>query len=193
MKKLAAVPLILLLFAVPAVTQAQYTEDEGGLMLGPRLGYYQANEAEDGSFLFGLQLRSHISKYFGLELAATYRTTSEFTFTGGSVKTALVPITGSALIYLPISEHFKPYGLAGLGAYYTFYDTEGLAEKLAKDFDGKFTFGYHLGAGIEIPLNEGVAINVDYRYLFLDQDSSEDEFQPDLSGHLISAGLMFYL
>lgn len=184
MKKIATIPIVLLLFAFPAITQAQ--NSDGGLMLGPRLGYYQAQEADNGSFLFGLQLRSHLNEYFGVELAATYRTNSEFTIGGNSLKTGLVPITASALVYLPISPYVKPYGVAGLGAYYKFYDTEGWA---TDEFKDEFTFGYHLGAGVEIPLNEGMAIDVDYRYIFLDQEGSD----PDLSGHAITAGLMFYL
>lgn len=192
MKKLITVPLILLLFAFPSITQAQYEDDydEGNLMLGPRIGYYEADDAEEGAFLFGLQLRGHVNEYFGLELAATYRTTSEFEYTIAgqthSVKTGFVPITASALVYLPLNEHFLPYGVAGVGGYYTFRDTEG---SISDEFEGEFNFGYHLGFGLEVPLNEDVAINADYRYLWL----TPEEDQNDFSGHMITFGLMFYL
>lgn len=192
MKKLITIPLILLLFAVPSITKAQYSDDydDGNLMLGPRIGYYEAADAEDGAFLFGLQLRGHLNEYFGLELAATYRTTSEFEYAIAGqtykVKTGFIPITASALVYLPLNEHFMPYGVAGVGGYYTFRDTEGT---ISDEFEGEFNFGYHLGFGLEVPLNDDVAINADYRYLWL----TPEEDQNDFSGHMITFGFMFYL
>lgn len=191
MKKLITVPLIIFLFALPAITRAQYNEDydNSNIMLGPRIGYYQAVEAEDGAFYFGLQLRGHVNEWFGLELAATYRTTSEYELAGGGeVQTGTVPITASALVYLPINEHFMPYGIAGIGGYYTYHDVDGVLEEFVDDFQDEFIFGYHLGFGLEVPLGNSMAINADYRYLWL---SPENE--PDLSGHAVTFGLMFYL
>jgi len=60
----------------------------------------------------------------------------------------------------------------------------------------KVRFGYHLGFGLEIPLNEQLALHGDYRYLFLD-NAFEKELQFDFSGmkyraHSISAGFAVY-
>src|SRR5699024_4485737 len=123
-------------------------------------------------------------------LAATYRTTSEFSLpAGGEVQTGLVPITGSALVYLPISEHFMPYGIAGIGGYYKYSDTDGVAEEFVDDYQDEFIFGYHLGFGVEVPLGEAIAVNADYRYTFLNPEENE----PDISGNAFTVGLMFYL
>ncbi len=194
MKKLITAPLILLLFAIPSLTHAQYIEDdmedEGGIMIGPRIGYYEFNDAEEGAFFVGLQLRGHLNDYFGLEFAATYRTTSEFQLSGGGeVQTGLVPITLSGLVYIPVSEHFMPYGIAGVGGYYRYSDTDGVAEEFVDDFQDEFIFGYHLGFGLEVPLSEAIAISADYRYTFLNPEENE----PDLSGNAFTVGLMFRL
>ncbi len=197
MKKLITAPLILLLFAVPSITQAQYVEDdmedEGGIMIGPRIGYYEFNDAEEGAFFVGLQLRGHLNDYFGLELAATYRTTSEFRVetTAGEareVQSGLIPITLSGLVYIPISEHFMPYGVAGVGGYYQYTDVDPAVD-LRNDFQDEFIFGYHLGFGLEIPLSEEIVINADYRYTFLNPEENE----ADLSGNAFTLGLMFRL
>ncbi len=195
MKKLITAPLILLLFAIPSISQAQYIEDdmneddEDMLMIGPRIGYYEFNDADDGAFFVGFQLRGHLNDYFGLEFAATYRTTSEFTVEGGEVQTGLVPITLSGLVYIPVSDHFMPYGVAGVGGYYRYSDFDGVGEEFINDYQDEFIFGYHLGFGLEVPLGETLAISGDYRYTFLNPEENE----PDVSGNAFTVSLMFYL
>jgi len=109
---------------------------------------------------------------------------------GQTVTTQFVPVTGSALLFLPISENIAPYGFAGLGAYYTIYDYEGA---FSNENDNEFNLGYHLGFGVELPLGSNTALNVDYRYLFLNSDTNEQDFSGEYSGNTITAGLMFYL
>ncbi|HLR76935.1 MAG TPA: porin family protein [Balneolaceae bacterium] len=198
MKKIITIPLILLLFAFPAITKAQYNQsynNNSNIMLGPRVGYYKASDADDGVFTLGLQLRGHISKWFGLELAASYRSSTEFDYNIGgdnySAKTGFVPITASAMLYLPINEHLLPYGTAGVGGYYTFRDTdaEGLPADFGDHYSDKFLFGYHLGFGLEVPISNAIAIDADYRYIWINHDDNRDDFD----GNSITFGVMFYL
>lgn len=187
MKKLVSI-FTVLLFIMPAVGLAQI---ESGFGIGPRLGYYQADDAEEGNAFGGIQIRGRLSPVFGLEAAVEYRAGQEYGIDDvQSMETSFVPVTASALLFLPVSDHFAPYGVAGLGAYYTIYDTEGFSE----DIDNEFNVGYHLGFGLEIPFNQNVALNADYRYLFLNPDRNEQDLEDtEFSGNAFTVGLMFYL
>src|SRR5699024_9766735 len=106
-------------------TGSAYAQIENTLGIGPRLGYYKVADADEGNFYGGLQLRARFSEVFGIEAAAEYRAGQKYELAGQSLETSFIPVTASALLFLPVNEHFVPYGVAGLGAYYTIYDTEG--------------------------------------------------------------------
>jgi len=58
----------------------------------------------------------------------------------------------------------------------------------------EFNFGYQLGFGAEFPLSSNAALNVDYRYLFLNPNDNETGTQnTHYSGNVFTAGIMFYL
>lgn len=176
----------LILFAIPAIGLAQI---ENGLGIGPRLGYYKASDAEEGNVFGGLQLRGRLSPVFGIEAAVEYRGKQQYDFAGQSGEVSFVPVTASALLFLPTAP-ISPYGIAGLGAYYTIYETEGIFE----DTDNQFNAGYHLGFGIEIPFGQRAAINADYRYVFLNPDTNEQNLDDtEFSSNVFTVGLMFYL
>ena len=187
MKKLATI-FAIVLFSLPAVGLAQINN---GLGIGPRLGYYEAEDADEGNIFGGLQLRGRFSEYFGIEAAVEYNPKQELGVEGvQTVEVSSVPLTASALLFLPVSEKFVPYGLAGLGAYYNIYDSEGLDD----DLDSTFNIGYQLGFGLQIPFNSNVALNADYRYRFLNPDTNEESLDDtDFSGNAFRLGLVFYL
>ncbi|MGM0545524.1 MAG: outer membrane protein [Bacteroidota bacterium] len=195
MKKLLLLLPILGFVFSPFVVEAQTSSSSDAtikntLGIGPRLGYYKANDAEQGNFYFGAQTRARLGAVLGLEGSVEYRAAQEYSIGGQSLETKLVPVTASALMFLPVSENFAPYGVAGLGAYYTIYDYEGAFD----DVDNEFNFGYHLGFGAELPINRNAALNVDYRYLFLNSDDNEMSTEnADYNGNAFTVGLMFYL
>ena len=56
----------------------------------------------------------------------------------------------------------------------------------------RFTLGWHLGGGIDFPLNPDVVFNADIRYYFLNY--GDDKVKDlNMDGYIISAGLTFYL
>lgn len=191
MKKLVTI-CVALLFTFPAIGFAQV---ESGLGIGPRLGYYEADDAEEGNFYGGLQLRARLSPIFGIEGAVDYRTAQEYNIAGTSVDVRQVPLTASALVFLPISEYIAPYGVAGLGAYYTITDIEDDGEIPGVEDENNVEFGYHLGFGLEVPFNNNVALNADYRYIFIDPSSDNfgDVDDADFNSSAFTVGLMFYL
>ncbi len=193
MKKLLLFPLFAFLLAPFTTTQAQSTDAaiKNTIGIGPRLGYYKANNADEGNFYFGAQSRIRMGSAFGLEGSIEYRAGQEYNVAPNQTVTAqFVPVTGSALLFLPVSKNIAPYGVAGLGAYYTIYDYEGT---FSNENDDEFNLGYHLGFGVEFPLSSNAALNFDYRYLFLNSDTNEQDFSGEYSGNTFTAGLMFYL
>jgi opacity protein-like surface antigen len=192
MKKLLLLPLLAFIFA-PMTVEAQTSSNatiKNTLGIGPRLGYYKAKDADEGSFYIGAQTRARLGSVLGVEGSVEYRAAQEYTIGGQSFETKFVPVTASALLFLPVSENFAPYGVAGLGAYYTIYEFEGVID----DVENEFNFGYHLGFGLEVPINENTALNFDYRYLFLNPDANEvSTDNTTYNGNVFTAGLMFYL
>lgn len=187
MKKLQTFLTLLLITLFYSNAQAQEYLIQNNSGLGPKIGYYKAPDAEDGTMFIGIQSRTK-GKYLGAEFTAEYRGEQSYSTTNGTLTVKQIPVTGSLLLFAPLAENFSPYGVAGLGAYYTFYDYDG--GFLNPGDDTEVNVGYHLGFGADIALSESAAFNVDYRYLFL--DGNDDISDKEYSGNVISAGLTFY-
>jgi len=167
------------------------------LGIGPRLGYYKSKDADEGNFYGGLQMRMRLGRVIGLEGTVEYRSTQTFKSQalGSTYETDIrqVPVTASFMTYLPVDPHFEPYLLGGIGAYYTIVDySQAFENNLNVSDESKVNLGFHLGFGLDLPINNKVALNADYRYLFLDgnNDNLQDK---QYSGNVFTAGLTFYL
>lgn len=185
-----------LTFFLGVITFASTAQDaaiKNTLGIGPRVGYYKADDADEGNFYGGLQLRLRPGPIIGIEGAVEYRAGQDYDFGTYTIETSFVPITASLLLFIPVSEYFAPYGLGGIGAYYTIYDSSGDLLGIEFDNDDTFNLGYHLGFGAEFPFSGNAALNIDYRYLFLNPDENEEALEDaDFSGNVFTAGLMFY-
>ncbi len=180
-------------FAASAQTAADRATIRNTIGVGPRLGYYKAQDADAGNYYGGLQARLKLGAIVGVEGSVEYRAGQEYGFSDYTVTTSFVPVTASLLIFAPLSESLAPYGVAGLGAYYTNYSYSEAAEALGFKDSSEFNLGYHLGFGLEIPLSRNVALNADYRYLFLNPGNNDESLMDaDFNGNVITAGLMFY-
>lgn len=187
MKKLILLFSIFMITALLSQASAQeyLIGDKSGF--GPKLGFYKAPAADDGTMFIGFQFRTK-SEFFGGELSVEYRGEQSYSTTSGDLTIKQVPVTGSLLLFAPIAKNLAPYGLAGLGAYYTIYDYKGGFFNPGDDTELKA--GYHLGFGTDLAISESAAFNFDYRYLFL--DGNDDFTEKQFSGNVISAGLTFY-
>jgi opacity protein-like surface antigen len=108
----------------------------------------------------------------------------------------IVPATASLIIYLPIAPNFTPYVLGGIGAHYVIEDYSQYLNNNNTPDRNKVRFGYQLGFGLELPLNNHLALIGDYRYLYID-NAFQKEIQYDFSStkirsHLINAGFLVY-
>ncbi|HLR91257.1 MAG TPA: outer membrane beta-barrel protein [Balneolaceae bacterium] len=194
-KKLILLTLFMggLTFAASAQSAADRASIKNTFGIGPRVGYYNSADADDGSFYGGLQARLRLGAFVGIEGAVEYRSKQEYGIGDYTMETSSIPVTASLMLFAPISEQFAPYAVGGLGAYHTRYSFSDEAEGLGLEDDNEFHMGYHVGLGFEIPLSSNVALNADYRYLFMNPDRNEESLEDtDFSGNVISAGLMFY-
>lgn len=80
---------------------------------------------------------------------------------GANVKTW--PVTASLLVY-PIPAN---YGLAGLGWYNA---TLEMPESMSIADKTNTRLGYHLGAGVELPVTPGLKVAGEFRNIFLDYE-----------------------
>jgi len=200
--------LVLILSAAPAFAQREYIENTIGF--GPRVGWYSSNDAEEGAWHFGAMARLRIGNNVGLEATLDYRDSERFS--AGRIDTrnynadvAYLPLTASLMIFIPVGSNFTPYGVAGLGWYYTLVDYDILTSTIPQlrdrfEDENSFVPGYHFGLGLEITFGSHFALHGDFRYLFLDTEinSVRDVLSADIDtknsdGLVLSAGFMVYL
>ena len=189
--------LALILSTAVFTASAQSAADRAGISntlgFGPRLGYYNAQDADQGNFYYGIQARYRPGAIVGIEAAVEYRAGNEFGIGNSTVKTSFVPVTLSLLLFAPVSDYFAPYGVAGLGAYFSRYRPSDVLEDLGIDNSSDFNLGYHLGFGVEVPFSSNFALSIDYRYIFLNPNENQESFQgANFNGNTLAASLMVY-
>lgn len=181
MKRLLAA-LIVFLFVLTAA-QAQ------SITAGPQLGYYKSQDADNASVMIGGALRVKLSSSFGFEGSINYKREK---FDDGNVKVTSYPVMATAMIYIiPIV-----YGAAGAGWYNVRYEYSELykSDEYGYKDETKQRFGYHLGAGAQLPVGN-VVLTGDARYVFLDLKldnlPSLKSFKSNF--YVLTAGILFRL
>ncbi|MCB9057909.1 MAG: outer membrane beta-barrel protein [Calditrichae bacterium] len=158
------------------------------LGIGPQVGYYKAKDA-DGSFMFGAAIRMHITPALGVEGSINYKQES---YDYVTVKSWPVLVTG---FFYPIPI---AYGSIGAGWYNTTLDYKkqelgnivvGIKDKTTQEF------GWHFGAGAELPVGSNTTLAGDIRYVFLDYDFEEIPGSDSINSnfYIITASLLFGL
>lgn len=189
---------------VEAQTQDRTTTHQGkgggpiqdAVGFGARGGYFISDDAETGAWFAGVHSRFRFGPVFGLEVALDYQGQQQFELENGDLQgeerdVRTIPVTASALIHAPLSNYFVPYGIAGGGLYFTFEEFDDL---LDLEDETSINPGFHLGAGLEIPASQNIAVHGDWRYLFL-EDALEENVDFDeqvLSGSVFTFGITFY-
>jgi hypothetical protein len=170
--------VVLTLFLIPLTGYA----DSEKIGLGVRAGLFKSNDADSMILYGGVQARWKVFPGMSLEGTLDYRPSEPYS---NNRKITSTPILASALFYPMPGGKFSPYLLGGLGLYYAkIEDSAGSSTS--------FTPGFHLGGGIDIPLNPDIIFNADIRYFFLNYDDQKVK-NLNTNGVIISAGLTFYL
>jgi len=149
--------------------------------LGPQLGIYKATDADNTRLMGGAALRLRLTPGLGVEGSIGYRNED---YAGW-------PFMVTGLLYpLPIV-----YGLIGAGWYNNTLSYNGslLGQTIPSATQQKF--GWHFGAGAELPAGANMLITGDIRYVFLNYNFQQ---VPGTSGlksnfYVITVGLLFGL
>lgn len=166
--------------AIPAVAEAQ----TGGLGLGAHYSWVRNQDTEESSGMFGAMARLR-GEVIGLEGAVDYRNEE----LGGDVELKTWPVTASLMIYpVPVA-----YALGGLGWYNSTIDfPDGSIFEDQTDTQ----LGYHLGAGVEVPMAPNFSLTGDFRYHFVDyefDDIPSTIGNVDADAFSLNGGVIIYI
>ena len=155
--------------------------------LGAAVGYLDARGSDRGTWLAGAQARLHFLKYFAAEGSITFH---DNRYQNGDVHVTQYPVQVSGMVYPFPDGQFRPYALAGVGWYYTRITYTGALTGIGSQTD--YTFGEHVGAGLEIRLGPSTSIDAGLRYIWLNP-SSRVVNRNDFDYWQATAGINFFL
>jgi opacity protein-like surface antigen len=192
----------LLLTAFPAGAQG-LNPFSGGGNIGAHLGYLKGVDSEDGNLMVGGHLEILLTQFLGIRGDVSYHSEEEYRFMAEgqdlSLEVRTIPVTVSARVYLPLPVGIKPFGSAGVGWYRMEYEfSEDALDLFDVEDDTETTFGWHLGAGLVLPLAPRIGLYGEYRAIFTDPDRDlGDEVQEaigelDFDASNLIVGLSLY-
>lgn len=182
--------IIIITFVFTALTAAQglnsRTNVHNPFAIGAQLGFQKAAGADNGNIMLGGLLRAYLTSSVALEASINYR---EQEYHSGDIKVSEWPVQISGLFY-PI-EYL--YGVVGVGWYNAHAEYSGSLNGVPDKSSQKF--GWHFGAGIDLPLSERAFLFGDFRYVFLNYDFKDVPGGGEISSDYfqLNAGLMFVI
>lgn len=176
--------LLSFLLAFPIIANSQV-----GISFGPHVGIQKAQDADESNYLFGGTVRAKFAA-LGAEAGISYR---QEDYQNGAVTVKSWPVTASGLIYpVPVI-----YGVVGGGWYNTTFDFNDVYNTMGFEDRSEQEFGWHLGAGLELPISMRTKLYGDVRWVFLDYELENlpsavvEDVNADF--YSINAGLLFGL
>jgi len=156
----------------------------GSWTLGPRLGYVLTPDADNNTWTVGGQARWYKWDLIALEASIDFH---HDRYEDGDIRTSLVPIELSALVFPFKNWKIRPYGLAGIDL--VFMSTRYSGSLSSTDNSTRAYLGGHFGLGSEIDLGEKMWLDVDFRWIFMQEPKN---FSGDSSDYLqLTVGLNF--
>jgi opacity protein-like surface antigen len=179
---------ILLAVLLTAMTTIVISHDawaqNSGLGIGAHYSWVRNQDTDESTGMLGAMARLR-GDFVGVEGAVDYRNED----LGGDVEMKTWPVTASLMIYpIPVV-----YGLAGLGWYNSTLDfPDGSLFEDQTDTQ----LGYHLGAGLELPMATNLRLTGDFRYHFVDyefDDIPSSIGNVDADAFSLNGGVIIYL
>ena len=147
----------------------------------PSVGLTRSVDSDEAKSLVGLALRgSLIPGAVKTELGIQYR---QETLYNGDLKIKQWPVTAS-LWLAPVPALYAGAGVGWYQTTFDYADNTGLANETHQDF------GVHVGGGVRVPLVPHMALDMNGRYVFMQDQESHlipSKFNPDF--WTLSAGL----
>jgi opacity protein-like surface antigen len=157
--------------------------DAGRLSIGPRVGYYQAKDGDNGKFTGGAQVRFHMTPTFALEGAIDYRQI-DGEDSLGDLDVHFYPVQASLIAYLFPESPLTPYLVAGANWQNITIETPGNDVTKSK-------LGVHGGVGLQYFMTQNWSVDGSWRYMWIDKVSDGNtDFDP--SGHMFSTALNYH-
>ncbi len=161
--------------------------------IGPQVGWQKAQDADNSIFMAGGAFRVRLSPLLGMEASINYR---QEKYNHGGVTVTSWPVMVSGLLY-PINIL---YGVIGVGWYNTSFDYSPALLFLGSHKVTEQKFGWHFGAGVQIPLSGSVEspnsiLTADLKYVFLNYNFQKMPGSSGLKSDFVvlSIGLLFGL
>ena len=132
----------------------------------------------------GLALRGNILPFLQTEIGATYRSEER---DAGLLKVKQWPVTAS----LWVTPMPMLYAGGGVGYYHTTLQYD---ESLGLDSETSRKWGVHLGGGLKFPLGPTASLDLNGRYIFLEQQRSQlppNHFDPDFWNTSVGVAFRF--
>jgi len=190
MKKTNALYLVLvaaligLSSPVFAATPANYLAIKGGIY-SPSDSYDLDNfnagnrshlDSKTG-FAGEIAIGHYLLPMFAVELGAGYfESKGSAEAQPGEINLKVVPVIATGKVLLPLGS-LEPYGLFGIGAYFTELEVNGNTSS----FNGssEVTYGLHAGIGLNLNLSDTVYLGVEGKYLWAEPSFSGDHIKLD--------------
>jgi opacity protein-like surface antigen len=175
--------LVVMSFIALMVNQA----NAQSVSLGPQIGYYKSQDADNGSIMGGAALRLKFTPVLGAEASINYR---QEKYANGIVTVRSWPVMVTGLLYpFPIV-----YGAIGAGWYNTTFDYDQSRAPLLTDQTLQ-QFGWHFGGGLELPVGTNLKLTGDIRYVFLNYkfQTIPGVGEPKSDFFVVTVGLLFDL
>ena len=156
---------------------ASNSEAVGG-NVGAHVGYSKVKDAESGAVLVGGHAELRLIRWLGIQGAADYRHVQTFeldTPTGdGELSVRSIPLTLTSRVYIPVSK-VSPFAAAGAGWYHLIYDYSDNVEAMGPEDRSENTFGWHVGAGLDVQVAPRLSLYGEGRAIFLDPERDLDD------------------
>lgn len=201
MRKSSVVPMVLAAALVVAVSPA-FAEDKPANYMTLKAGVYSPSESNDLNDFNGGSTTSLDSKtgfagelavghYFlpmvALELGAGYfQSEGSAEAQPGETKLKVVPVTATGKVLVPVGP-FEPYGLFGIGAYFTDLDVSGNTGNFSGS--SEITYGLHAGVGVNWNFGNDLFVGLEGKYLWAKPSFGGQDIK--LDGFITTADLGF--
>jgi len=182
---------MMLMISLTILVSAFGFAQESKTYIGPQLGWQKASDADNGMLMPGGAIRIKLTPSLSVEGSINYR---QEEYSNNNIKVTTWPVMITGMIY-PIKTI---YGAIGVGWYNTAIDYSTHYHDLGLNDNRKQKFGWHFGAGTEIPLTRsenppGAILTADFRYVFLNYNFTEVPGSKDISSDyfVVTVGLLF--
>jgi outer membrane protein W len=209
MKKILRICLLLnlafvftLILSLSSYAQSNETSNNkrltGKNVLGIRVNYANYQDGDDNifgsgvdvevddDFGFGANYTYFVSENFSLELSADYIESDVELSLGGLSEDVdeleQISVLLAGRIHPKLNSKILPYLSGGIGYFFNDMDEESVDD----------SYGYFIGAGVEVFLSDSLCLNLDLKYIWTEIETDTDSIDIAEDPFIAGLGLKFY-